>query len=420
MGVIEQADGRTALAEGYYRAALDTAPDFVPALFNLAILRTEGGRHPGGHRPLRARDRDPSPSTRPPTSTSVCSTATPDELKLAQQHLNTAIELDPSFADRITLDETPTACASRLLEPEAQRVGVAVVPAILPGPQTAGALARNPFGVPAEAEKRRRFALMRRVSAVCGDALFHVRRRDAQTEPNTRKVERVAELKERIERSDALLLTEYRGLTVSEITELRRSLAEGGTKFAVVKNTLMRRAVNDAGVAELEPLLEGPSAVAFVEGDPVAAAKSVVDAAKKFPTLVLKGGFMDGKLLSADEAKALASLESREVMLSKIAGLMKSEMSKAAALFVGAQSKFLSACSRPTRTSSPARTWPRQPRRRPRSTGRRGVRRGAPAPRQLRRDAEAPRRADEPDRATTNDRGRGFGQRRGGVSRWPS
>lgn len=161
------------------------------------------------------------------------------------------------------------------------------------------------------------------------------------TEPNTRKVERVAELKDRIDRSDALLLTEYRGLTVSEITELRRSLAEGGTKFAVVKNTLMRRAVNDAGVAELEPMLEGPSAVAFVEGDPVAAAKSVVDAAKKFPTLVLKGGFMDGKLLSAADAKALASLESREVMLSKIAGLMKSEMSKAAAMFVGAQSKFL-------------------------------------------------------------------------------
>jgi large subunit ribosomal protein L10 len=163
-----------------------------------------------------------------------------------------------------------------------------------------------------------------------------------EREPNTRKVERVAELKARIEGSDALLLTEYRGLTVTEITELRRSLAEGGTSFAVVKNTLMRRAANDAGITELEGLLEGPSAVAFVEGDPVAAAKSVVDVAKKFPSLVLKGGFMDGKLLSADDAKALASLESREAMLSKIAGLMKSEMSKAAAMFVGAQSKFLS------------------------------------------------------------------------------
>jgi large subunit ribosomal protein L10 len=160
--------------------------------------------------------------------------------------------------------------------------------------------------------------------------------------PKQEKVERVAELTERIEGSDALLLTDYRGLTMSEITELRASLAQGGTRFQVVKNTLMRRAVNDAGVAELESMLDGPSAVAFVEGDPVAAAKSVVDAAKKFPTLVLKGGFMDGKLLSADDAKALASLESREVMLSKIAGLVKSEMSKAAAMFVGAQSKFLS------------------------------------------------------------------------------
>ena len=139
--------------------------------------------------------------------------------------------------------------------------------------------------------------------------------------PKQEKIDRVTELKARIEGSEALLLTEYRGLSVSEITELRRSLAEGGTRFQVVKNTLMRRAVNDAGVAELEALFEGPSAVAFVEGDPVAAAKSVVDAAKKYPTLELKGGFMDGKMLSADDAKALASLESREAMLSKIAGL---------------------------------------------------------------------------------------------------
>ena len=86
----------------------------------------------------------------------------------------------------------------------------------------------------------------------------------------------------------------------------------------------------------------GPSAVAFVEGDVVAAAKKVMDAAKKYPALVIKGGYMDGTLLSAAERKALAALESREVMLSKIAGLLKGEMSSAAAVFVGAQSKFLS------------------------------------------------------------------------------
>lgn len=160
--------------------------------------------------------------------------------------------------------------------------------------------------------------------------------------PNQEKVERVAELKERIQGSDALLLAEYRGLTVSEITELRRSLAEGGASFAVVKNTLMRRAAADAGLAELESLLTGPSAITFVDGDPVAAAKSVVAAQKQYPALVLKGAYMEGRVLSAEEARSLADLDSREVMLSKIAGLLKSDMSKAAALFVSAQSKFLS------------------------------------------------------------------------------
>ena len=160
--------------------------------------------------------------------------------------------------------------------------------------------------------------------------------------PKTEKIERVAELKAGIDGSDALLLTEYRGLTVSDITELRRSLAEGGTKFAVVKNTLMQRAAADASIDDLEPMLEGPTAVAFIAGDPVAAAKKVVEAAKKFPPLILKGGYMDGKVLSADEAKGLADLESREVMLSKIAGLLKGEMSRAASMFVSAQSKFLS------------------------------------------------------------------------------
>ena len=89
-------------------------------------------------------------------------------------------------------------------------------------------------------------------------------------------------------------------------------------------------------------MLEGPTAVAFVAGDPVAAAKKVVDAAKKFPALILKGGYMEGKVLSADEAKGLADLDSKEVMLSKIAGLLKGEMSRAASMFVSAQSKFLS------------------------------------------------------------------------------
>jgi large subunit ribosomal protein L10 len=160
--------------------------------------------------------------------------------------------------------------------------------------------------------------------------------------PSSQKVERVAALKEQIEGSRALLLTEYRGLTVSEITELRKSLRDGGARFAVIKNTLMRRALEQTDAAGLGSLFDGPSAVAFVQEDPVAAAKSVTAAARKFPALVLKGGFVEGRVLSAEEAKALADLESREVMLSNLAGLMKAEMSRAAAMFQATQSRFLS------------------------------------------------------------------------------
>jgi len=160
--------------------------------------------------------------------------------------------------------------------------------------------------------------------------------------PNATKIERVAELKEQIESANALLLTEYRGLTVEEITELRRSLRDVDASLAVIKNTLMQRAANDAGIAELDELLVGPSAIAFVNGDVVAVAKKLKDASKQFPALVIKGGYMDGAPLDAAGASSLADLESREVMLSKIAGMLKSEMSRAAATFIATQSKFLS------------------------------------------------------------------------------
>lgn len=158
--------------------------------------------------------------------------------------------------------------------------------------------------------------------------------------PNAEKVDKVAVLKGRIEGANALLLAEYRGLTVHDATELRRSLSESG-RFSVVKNTLMQRAADQAGIAELEGLLSGPTAVAFVDGDVVAAAKKVVDAAKKFPSLVLKGAYLDGKVLDAAEAQALATLESREVMLSKIAGMLKTEMTRAASMFQTLQSRFV-------------------------------------------------------------------------------
>jgi large subunit ribosomal protein L10 len=158
--------------------------------------------------------------------------------------------------------------------------------------------------------------------------------------PNAEKTEKVAALKERIEGSSALLLTEYRGLSVHDATELRRSLSDTA-RFAIVKNTLMQRASAEAGIEALEALLEGPTAVAFVEGDVVTAAKRVVDAGKKYPALILKGGYLEGRVLSAAEATSLATLESREVMLSRIAGMFKADMSRAAAAFQAVQAKFL-------------------------------------------------------------------------------
>jgi large subunit ribosomal protein L10 len=160
--------------------------------------------------------------------------------------------------------------------------------------------------------------------------------------PNATKIERVSELRDRIEGATALLLTEYRGLTVSEITELRRSLRDVDASLAVIKNTLMQRAANDAGIRSLDELLAGPSAVAFVNGDVVAVAKRLKDASKQFPALVIKGGYMDGEALDAEGAQALADLESRDVMLSRIAGMIKAEISRAASVFVAAQSRFAS------------------------------------------------------------------------------
>ena len=158
--------------------------------------------------------------------------------------------------------------------------------------------------------------------------------------PSAEKVEKVATLKQRIAGSQALLLAEYRGLSVHDATELRRSLGEA-TRFSVVKNTLMKRAAGEAGIAALERLLDGPTAVAFVAGDPVAAAKKVVEAGKRFPALILKGAYLEGRVLMGDEARALADLESREVMLSRIAGMLKGQMSRAAGLFQALQGRFL-------------------------------------------------------------------------------
>jgi large subunit ribosomal protein L10 len=147
----------------------------------------------------------------------------------------------------------------------------------------------------------------------------------------TEKVTAVAELTERFQNSTATVLTEYRGLTVKQLTELRRSM--GGAQYTVTKNTLAKRAAANAGLDGLDTLLVGPTALAFVSGDVVEAAKGLRDFAKAHPQLVIKGGVFEGKPLSAAEVTRLADLESREVLLAKLAGGMKANLSKAAALF---------------------------------------------------------------------------------------
>jgi large subunit ribosomal protein L10 len=147
------------------------------------------------------------------------------------------------------------------------------------------------------------------------------------------KVTAVAELTERFQSSDGAVLTEYRGLTVAQLAELRGSLGDSAT-FTVVKNTLTKIAANEAGVAsQLGDLLSGPSAIAFVKGDVVEAAKGLRDFSRANPLLVIKGGVLDGKAVSPAEIDRLAELEPREVLLAKLAGGMKASMSKAAAVF---------------------------------------------------------------------------------------
>lgn len=152
------------------------------------------------------------------------------------------------------------------------------------------------------------------------------------------KVSAVAELTEHFRTSNAAVLTEYRGLTVAQLKALRRSLGSS-VSFAVVKNTLTRIAAREAGVTGIDDLLTGPSAIAFVKGDPVDAAKGIRDFARENPALVVKGGLMDGALLTAADLAKIADLESREVLLSKLAGAMKAKQSQAAALFAAPLAK---------------------------------------------------------------------------------
>src|SRR3978361_1380316 len=150
--------------------------------------------------------------------------------------------------------------------------------------------------------------------------------------PTQAKAAVIEEITQRFQKPRAAVLTEYRGLTVAQLTELRRSLGAGST-YAVVKNTLTKRAADSVGPSDLAPLLNGPTAIAFIEGDPVEAAKAIRDFARANPLLVIKGGVVEGRTVDAAEVTRLADVESREVLLAKLAGAMKGNLTKAAGLF---------------------------------------------------------------------------------------
>jgi len=152
------------------------------------------------------------------------------------------------------------------------------------------------------------------------------------------KAAAVAELTERFRGSNAAVLTEYRGLTVAQLKTLRKALS-GNANYAVVKNTLTAIAAKEAGLEGLDDALEGPSAIAFVTGDPVEAAKGLRDFAKANPALVIKAGVVDGRPVTAADITKLADLESREVLLAKAAGAMKAKLYQAAYLFTAPASQ---------------------------------------------------------------------------------
>jgi large subunit ribosomal protein L10 len=150
--------------------------------------------------------------------------------------------------------------------------------------------------------------------------------------PRQEKVAVVTEVREKLENADATFVTEYRGMTVGALAQLRRSLRQSGAEYKVYKNTLARFAVRDAGLEGLEELLVGPTGITFVSGDVAAAAKALRDASRTNPLLVVKGGALSGKVMSNKDVEALADLPSRDVLLAQLAGAFQAPLVKTAGL----------------------------------------------------------------------------------------
>jgi large subunit ribosomal protein L10 len=159
--------------------------------------------------------------------------------------------------------------------------------------------------------------------------------------PNPQKEARVKEIAEQLSAAQAAVLAGYRGLTVQEAAELRGALTEVDTRFSIVKNSLTRLAVKQAGLEGLDELIDGPTAIAYVQGDPVAAAKRLVEQSRKFPVLEVRGGVAEGRILTAEDFRRFADLQPRDVMLAQLAGLAKGQIARTAWMMQALQSKFL-------------------------------------------------------------------------------
>lgn len=159
-------------------------------------------------------------------------------------------------------------------------------------------------------------------------------------EPRPEKVAKVAEIKRRFDASDAVFISEYRGLTVAALANLRAQLRPAGGELVVLKNNLVRRAAVDAGFEDLQERLVGPNAITFVSGDVAAAAKALKDANKAFPQVVIKGGVLGGNILSESDVMALADLPSREELLARLAGGFQAPLVKTARLLQAVPAKF--------------------------------------------------------------------------------
>ena len=151
--------------------------------------------------------------------------------------------------------------------------------------------------------------------------------------PTPEKIQAVADIRERLEGAEAVFFTEYRGLSVKAVQDLRRSLRESGAEYRVVKMTLAKLAAGEAGMEGLDEFLSGPTALAFAHGDPVATAKALKDFSKDNAVFVLKAGYLSGDILTPEEVSRLADLEPRDVLLAMIAGAAKAPLCKAAGMF---------------------------------------------------------------------------------------